>query len=506
MQRSVRIFTNGVDQEQRAQMERALGQFHAAQGVIRLEPRGDVVVPQSAELLDVTTFFAQAAAAEPQIVVTGRRLSDNWFTHAVRGRAIISVADWSIAFVNERGETPLGAPDANILTSLALTALLAIAGCTDLDVFHEQTIGCLFDLCLKKPDRALKMRAAYICSRCATRLASRGVSSVEQDAISAVLDRVRALLLGRRPQATAPDADDADDEAFVQGAPLPDGVSLPSRLIEACVTGRLTVLIGSGFSLQKDVAVKYPPKLGWSCLPSWGEVPRRLADAVARYSGRSLEPREIVTLEELLADMDFFRRALGETVYYPRAIFDLFAPHVISPGRANRLLFKLPVQWVLTTNYDFVLQYAAPPGTPVFTWREARQAREYLANASAHRPLLKLHGCASRPDTVVLTGLEYERLRQHEEYLSLLRFVFDSQTLLFLGFGLSDPFDLDLAMRQARHAGAAEGEKFALLPRDRAAQIREKFPQIQVITYPDHSSVPAIVGQLVRAARGGQKP
>ncbi|KYG02208.1 hypothetical protein BE21_05530 [Sorangium cellulosum] len=505
MLRSVRVFTNCVDEEQRAQLERALAHFHAAQGVIRIEPCGDTDVPVSVERLNVTRFFAQAAVSDPQIVVTGRRLSDNWFTHAEQRRAVISVADWTIAFVNEQGETPLGAPDANILTSLALTTLLAIAGCNDLDVLHE-TVGCLFDLCLHKPDRALKMRAAYICSRCATRLAAQGVSSVERDAISAVLDRVRALLLGRRPQATAPQTDDAEDEAFVRDTPPPDGVHLPPRLIEACVTGRLTVLVGSGMSLQKDVAVKYPPKLGWSSLPSWGEVPRRLANAVAYYAGRSVEPRQTVTLEELLADMDFFRRALGETVYYPRAILDLFSPHVISPGRANRLLFKMPVQWVLTTNYDFVLQYAAPPGTPVFTWREARQAREYLAAVSAHRPLLKLHGCASRPDTVVLTGLEYERLRQNEEYLSLLRFVFDSQAILFLGFGLSDPLDLDLAMRQARYAGAAEGEKFALLHRDCSAQVREKFPQVQVITYPDHSSVPAIIAQLVRAARQRQQP
>jgi hypothetical protein len=76
-------------------------------------------------------------------------------------------------------------------------------------------------------------------------------------------------------------------------------------------------------------------------------------------------------LDEYLTDLDFYRTALGERAYYPQAIFDIFCPEIRSVGRANRLIFHLPLRWILTTNYDLVLNVAAPPGTPVYTWKES---------------------------------------------------------------------------------------------------------------------------------------
>lgn len=499
MPRTLSLFTNGLDDDQRGQLDRALRQFHIAQEALRLESRGECELVLEGDRINVWRFL-KAPGRQGQIVVTGRRLSDNWFSRSGPDRAIVTVADWNVAFFSDRSEAPKNAPDAGILVSLALTTTVVLAGCDDIDLLHDESVGCLFDLCAHKPDRALKMRAAYICSRCTSTLASRGVSSVDLDAIQAVLEQVRLLVLGRRPQATVPSPDGDTDAEFLASASLPPDVVLPPRLIAACTEHRLTVLVGSGMSLQDDVSVEYPHQVPWRALPTWSDVPARMSEAVRRYTGRVAVPRDTQNLDEFLADLDYFRRALGESVYYPRAIFDIFSPHILSPGRANRMLFRLPHRWILTTNYDFVLQYAAPAGTPVFTWREARQAREYLTAGRARNPLLKVHGCASRPDTVILTSLEYERLRQDDEYLSLLRHVFESQTILFVGFGLNDPYDLDLALRQARLAGAAEGEKFALLPQERARQVREMFPQIQTIAYSDHASVAAILAVLARGA------
>jgi hypothetical protein len=153
---------------------------------------------------------------------------------------------------------------------------------------------------------------------------------------------------------------------------------------------------------------------------------------------------------------------------------------------------------VLTTNYDFVLNVAAPPGTAVYTWREARQAREYLQLSGHRAPLLKIHGCASRPDTIVLTRSEYQAMRESKEYVSLMSFVFDVQAVLFVGFGFTDPLDLDLALAQADLAGGAQGEKFALVPSPTARTLRERFSNVQVIAYERHEDIAWILAVLVR--------
>ena len=79
----------------------------------------------------------------------------------------------------------------NLLVSFALTVTVMIANCREVEIVHDQTVGCLFDLCVNKPERALKARAAYICKNCTGALGAFGVSSIDLDAICAVLDRAR---------------------------------------------------------------------------------------------------------------------------------------------------------------------------------------------------------------------------------------------------------------------------------------------------------------------------
>ncbi|WP_084383508.1 SIR2 family NAD-dependent protein deacylase [Hydrogenophaga flava] len=498
MFREISLYTNGLDEGQRVQLARALDHFHDAQQTLRLVEKGHKDLPLVAGCVDVGAAFQNFEGWSPSVVITGSPLSDNWFTHTESGCGLMTLADWEVAFLAEPQGLPVAAPDANILTSISLVTLMVLGQLGDWDVLHEKSIGCLFDLCIQKPERALKMRAAYVCSSCTAKLAMNGVSSVEIDAINAALDRVRHLVLGRRPQTTLPAV--LDDEKFLNDARLPEGMRIPPQLLEACRTRSLSVLVGSGLSLQSDVRVKYEAPLQWSKLPFWSEVPSRMAESLNRYRGKTENPRITDSLDEFLADLDFFRESLGDALYYPRAILDIFTPHIVNAGLANRLLFRLPLRSLLTTNYDFVLQCAAPPGTPVYTWQEARPAREFLVGGVGRRSVVKIHGCASRSNTVVLTRVEYERLAQQQEYLSLVRSVFEHHTVLFVGFGLNDPRDLDHVLRQARLAGAAEGEKFALLPEQRCSEVRDKFPQIQVIPYSEHDQISKILATLVAAS------
>lgn len=495
--RAIDIYTHALDEDQQAQLMRALDLFHRAQDALQLVPRGERVLPAIAGRVCWQMFLEGSRPSPPAIQVTGSRLFDNWFTHTQDGISIVSLADWHIAFLND-GDLPISAPDANVLLSLALVTFLMMLNVEENAVLHDRTTGCLCDLSAHKPDRAVKMRAGFVCSVCRRLASERGLSAVEVDAVQAVLECVRALALGRTPQAHVAPAVRDDDQEFIRNATLPRGQVVPRRLIEACKEGKLTVVVGSGLSMQSDVRVSYADKLPWTSLPSWTEIPRRLSVSLARYREKLIEPRPAETLAEFLTDLDYFRTALGDKVYYPRAIFDIFTPAAQSPGRANRLIFHLPLRWLLTTNYDFVLNCAAPAGTAVYTWRESRQAREYLEASGRGAPLLKIHGCASRPDTVVLTHSEYQSLRDHREYVALINTVFDAQVVLFLGFGLSDPLDLDLAIQQAELAGATQGEKFALVPAGNAAPIREKFRNIEILSYRSHDDIPTIIAWLAR--------
>lgn len=506
MTREIGYQTYRLDDEQRKQLDRAATYFNGAQKILSLANRGHCQLPTTRGYIDVDRFGNARGDGGESIAVTGLPFSDNWFTHSFEGRGLMTIAGWEVAFIDKGKDAINAAPDAHILTSLAFASLLALGGLTDREFLHETSIGCLFDFCEQKRERILKMRAAYVCPSCTAKLARSGVSSIEIDAIHSVLDCVRRLVLGRQPQLQMPNL--PDDEVFINGVKDLNRFSLPPALVEACQKGELTVLVGSGLSLQEDVDVAYDPSLKWKRLPAWSDLPVRMSDCLERYKGRKRKPDETETLEEFLADLDRYRASLGEATYYPRAIFDVFTPQVRSVGLANRLLFRLPLKSILTTNYDFVLQCAAPTGAPVFTWKEARSAREYLELGRGQKPILKLHGCASRPDTVVMTMVEYERLKQNAEYLSLLASLFQHHTMLFLGFGFNDPRDLDHILSEAELAGAAGGQKFAILPEQQCRTVQEKFRQIQTVPYRSHSELSSVIAAFVVAAklRGNNLP
>jgi hypothetical protein len=500
--REIRLFINELDDEQIAQLSKVLVIFNQVQEAIKLSIVGGQELPKLQDRVYWEKLVQDEYKEdndEPKIFITGARLLDNWFTHTFNKISIITLADWQVAFLDD-DKYPSTAPDANLLLSFALVTFLILINVRDYEVLHERTIGCVCDLCGHKPDRAIKMRTAFICNRCRSLASQAGVSSIETDAIQAVLERVRELASGRTPQSHVPDNQKSGDDKFIAEATLPKSISLPPRLIEACKDRQVTLLTGSGLSLQSDVDVTYENKFGWSQLPGWSEIPKRLSQVLNYYRDKVVQPRNSDTLAEFLTDLDYFRTVLGEKTYYPRAIFDIFTPKIKSPGLANRLIFRLPLRWLLTTNYDFVLNYAAPAGTAVYTWREARQAREYIEANKNYPPLLKIHGCASRPDTVVLTNSEYQELHRHDEYNSLMHSMLQNQVVLFLGFGLSDPFDIDLAIQQANLAGAAQGEKFALIPRERTKEISEKFNNVQVIPYDCHEDIPAIIASLIKVS------
>src|SRR6185295_2873470 len=184
--RQFRLFTHALSPEQRAQLDHALSQFHGVQKVLRLVPAGDRTLVLHDGRVELADLLGAPAPDLPEITVTGARFVDDWFTHTHMDRALLNVGGWVLAFGNNP-DLPPYAPDAYILASIALVAFLLCCRSIDTDALHKETIGCLSDLCLNRPDRVLKMRSGYICSACKARAAAAGVSSIEIDAIQAVL-------------------------------------------------------------------------------------------------------------------------------------------------------------------------------------------------------------------------------------------------------------------------------------------------------------------------------
>lgn len=96
------------------------------------------------------------------------------------------------------------------------------------------------------------------------------------------------------------------------------------------------------------------------------------------------------------------------------------------------VLRDMPVQWAITTNYDFILEDLIPGATPLLP--------DQLLNARADQvPVYHLHGHVQSPESIVVTDLDYVRLLAPTEYRQLkLNLLTAESTTLMMGYSLGD--------------------------------------------------------------------
>jgi hypothetical protein len=99
------------------------------------------------------------------------------------------------------------------------------------------------------------------------------------------------------------------------------------------------------------------------------------------------------------------------------------------------LLSALNVDGVITTNWDRFAEHLFPDSKVYIGQDEL-----LFANPQQIGEIYKIHGCSSRPESLVLTDRDYANFRDKQPYLtSKLITIFVEHPVVFLGYSLSDP-------------------------------------------------------------------
>ena len=274
---------------------------------------------------------------------------------------------------------------------------------------------------------------------------------------------------------------------------------LPKPIIDAYRSNSLTLFIGSGLSLGEGVKGGFP---------TWSQLPHRLLDACEHLG--TLNSQEVqdwrtlfkhrMSLERMLAQLGTLRTTLGRD--YPRALDTIFRPSDIAPGAAHQIVARLGVRAILTTNYDSLIEDAG--GTPrrnVYTWKDSDKALRDLE--SERHVLFKVHGTAEHHDTVVMTEREYHESHSDPSYQKVLGHLLQRYMFLFIGYGINDPLDLDLALKGNADAFKSAARRHYVLLKDPSDSEQDRYLReynVQVIRYSDHAQLPSILEALQHAA------
>jgi hypothetical protein len=275
-------------------------------------------------------------------------------------------------------------------------------------------------------------RAAYLLALPVVGTGKGGAADKAGEVVQELLPRLEAFAAHRGPGGRPVDIAlvcwDAATHAAAQAerdrrgtwpADLTPGLKAEAdRLAGHAERGELALFLGAGVSMAAG-------------LPCWGG----LLDALAGRAGMSdCERDALAGLRNALDQATVVERRLqdrGEGI--GPAVAAVLGPHR-HYALAHALLAALPAREAITTNYDQLfedaLAVADPGGLSILPGQIKPDGRRWL---------LKMHGCLSDPNRVVLTRASYTRYDERLPGLAgLVQAFLVTRHVLFAGFSLTD--------------------------------------------------------------------
>lgn len=143
----------------------------------------------------------------------------------------------------------------------------------------------------------------------------------------------------------------------------------------------------------------------------------------------------------------------------------------LRPTPVHQLLAQLPIPWILTTNFDNLMERALQEAgkNPQIEHYERRANRRDLQRATVSEPLVyKLHGTVDKVATLIASEddvIDFAAclLEDDPGLPSLVATLFETTSLLFIGYGLRD-WNVRMMMRalRRRKTGPPEIASYAI--------------------------------------------
>jgi NAD-dependent SIR2 family protein deacetylase len=207
-------------------------------------------------------------------------------------------------------------------------------------------------------------------------------------------------------------------------------VDWPDALIREIADRRAIIFVGAGIS-----------KNALPGMPSWEGLLRdlsgRLSKGVDRKlvrqllnKGKMLDAAQIITDDLDRADLNAeFRR--------------VFQIRPTPQHEIYNTILQLDLKTIITTNYDEFLEknfdhYSG--GVAAYNIQKYTSKDLLDQIRSPQRTIVKMHGCITEPNDIVLDRTSYFDARyQNHGFFSVLSALFLTNTVLFIGYSLSDP-------------------------------------------------------------------
>jgi hypothetical protein len=235
----------------------------------------------------------------------------------------------------------------------------------------------------------------------------------------------------------------------------------------------------------------------WCGYPLWGEIADKLHSCFLKYEP-SYDKEKAITLLSSKKYPDFFELCkIHNKKKYFSFLSKEFAPKKTTPiyERFVNILNEIKPVHIITTNVDEKLE-ASLTKTRTTQKTDIEYCLHSLNNQESF--ICKIHGSISSVNSMVFTSGDYANLIGDSNYITLLKYIFSSTNVVFIGYGLGDEYILkSLLDAEEIKPIFGDGPHFAILP-----EIEVTLPPstkiISYITEPhrDHRSSIQVVNEI----------
>jgi len=270
-------------------------------------------------------------------------------------------------------------------------------------------------------------------------------------------------------------------------------IAWPKSLVREIARRRCIFFLGAGVSASAKALDGSSPK-DWDTFIS-------IATSLMTDSRKKGHVEELISSKNYLLALQGIMNTIDPGDYHS-LLDEHFNSPIFEPSELHKRIFDLDARIVVTTNFDKIYeaycQKQSTEGYKVISYDSSSLVDEVRSDT---RLIIKAHGSINEINKMIFTKSQYHNAKQqYPNFYEVLKSLFMTNTVLFIGCGLNDP-DVCLLLEEVKIVGSPSRPHYILVKQGAhnpfALDDWNASYNISVLEYgPDHDALKSDLGSL----------